>query len=377
MKKTVQYFSQIPNKRKRLFFNKSQLSKWNKQYPLLLQQNEVRSTCKKLHSGSRARFTDVDEELMQWVITRRSLEIPVLPAHIIAKACSINAGFAEIGRKTQESLIRRFMQRNNLSIRAVTHTGQIPQPDIHKYRIRFALKLNEKWDEGGIYHNISAKYFVNMDQSAIYYESRPRTTVHLKGEKTISIKSSSGSNHRATICLAVAMDGTKLPPFIIFKAQPGGRIESNISKYLPTGVYGCVQAKAWTDEEVMRLWAEYIWFPYIKDTNNSVLMLDDFKCHKQDSFTFIMNSVGTYIELIDGGYTSKVQPIDVGIAKPFKDSLREDYISWMSVIIDSIEVDQPFPCPSRLEIATWASKAWSKITPRSVTKTFEKIGFEI
>ena len=38
---------------------------------------------------------------------------------------------------------------------------------------------------------------------------------------------------------------------------------------------------------------------------------------------------GSAIDFIPAGYTSKLQTMDVGLNKPFKDYLREKYEEWM------------------------------------------------
>lgn len=51
--------------------------------------------------------------------------------------------------------------------------------------------------------------FVNMDEVAVCYESSLSTTVHERGDKTISIRCTASNAKRMTICVACAYDGTK------------------------------------------------------------------------------------------------------------------------------------------------------------------------
>ena len=86
--------------------------------------------------------------------------------------------------------------------------------------------------------------FVNMDETNIEFNCKPTQTVHRRGEKTISIRIGGSTSLRATLCVSIAMDGTKLPLFIIFKGQSGGRIARDLHNILPAGVHGCVQKKS-------------------------------------------------------------------------------------------------------------------------------------
>lgn len=72
------------------------------------------------------------------------------------------------------------------------------------------------------------RLFVNMDQTAIYFDQKIRKTVHKKGEKTISIRAGTGGSKRVTLCVTAAFDGTKLPLFVIYKARPGRAVERSL-----------------------------------------------------------------------------------------------------------------------------------------------------
>ena len=78
------------------------------------------------------------------------------------------------------------------------------------------------------------------------------------------------------------------------------------------------------DEDLME-YLEYIQQPYVEETagrfdlpdHNALLTLDSFKAHTTDNIKKIMEH-GTVHFVIPGGYTSKLQPLDVSINKPFK-----------------------------------------------------------
>ena len=82
------------------------------------------------------------------------------------------------------------------------------------------------------------------------------------------------------------------------------------------------------DERVGKLWIEKIWKPYINGSIASFLLLDEFKCHMQGSFVRSINDFGTEVGFIPGGYTSLLQPCDVGINKPLKNKFDDLYMNW-------------------------------------------------
>lgn len=94
----------------------------------------------------------------------------------------------------------------------------------------------------------------------------------------------------------------------------------------------CVQPNAWTDERVALLWVDKIIAPYIKTASLGVvscLFLDNYKCHYQGSIAADIKNLGVEWDIIPGGCTGFVQPIDVGIGKPFNHRIRTWLEEWL------------------------------------------------
>jgi len=60
-----------------------------------------------------------------------------------------------------------------------------------------------------------------------------------------------------------------------------------------------------------------------------MLVLDAFKGHVTDSVKDQVHKMKTELIVIPGGMTSMLQPMDVSINKPFKDRLRQQYLTWI------------------------------------------------
>ena len=74
----------------------------------------------------------------------------------------------------------------------------------------------------------------------------PRSTLEQQGSRTVNVRTSSASTMRVTVAVCVTAAGNVLPPFLIFKGKPNGRIEQEFSTY-PQGAVYAVQDQAWMD----------------------------------------------------------------------------------------------------------------------------------
>ena len=135
----------------------------------------------------------------------------------------------------------------------------------------------------------NSKYFLNMDETAVYVNCVRNRTVHPKGEKTVSIIVGGLSSMRFTLSATITIDGSKLPLLVIFKGTPVGSVERSLSSKLPAGIMSCVQSKAWIDNRTMTIRYNSVIKPYIAGYNGSTgLLLDNFKCHHNENFTSLL-----------------------------------------------------------------------------------------
>ena len=86
-------------------------------------------------------------------------------------------------------------------------------------------------------NDIPRSLFVNMDETAIYFDTPHHTIVNVRGVKTVSVRRGSSIIQRCTLCITVAADGAKLPLFFIFKSLPNGKIAKNLHQILTSGMH--------------------------------------------------------------------------------------------------------------------------------------------
>lgn len=353
----------------------SQVRKWIKTMDELRVAVSRNPRARTLNTGPRVIKKAVEDEVYDWIIDLRQKDLPVTTLLIISKALAVDSAFHGGSIPALWSWIYPFLHRRSLSIRRVTHEGQKLSGHLASVQRDFVACVMERFGCDGTLSRVTPSGFVNMDETAVFFETKTNQTVNPIGDRTIAIRCSNSNAKRMTICVACASDGTKLPLMFVLKGKPDGRIERSLCDELPEGTFGCCGDKGWMDERSCRLWFEKIWLPQVSTKEESLLLLDEFKCHMQKVFVNKLADAGSEVEFIPGGYTSVLQPCDVGINRPFKKHIREQYTRWAVENLKDVERSANVPVPSRKDVCLWAKQAWDAISPDSIRRTFARIGY--
>ena len=371
---------------RRFNISPSQLRIWLKQKPLIEWKYKIMKHSKSLHNGPPPSGLWFEGELLAWVNALRLKDVPISSKLIVTKILSIDPLFLTVPKENRLQYVYRFMRRHCFTFRRATHRGPKLSSSRETVLAQFSAQLTRGLSIRGAMSDVTAARFVNMDQTAIYFEPKLNTTLSERGLRTVSIRCSGSNQHRLSAFLSVSADGRKLAPFLVFKAAPNGHIERRLDDILPENCFGCCQRKGWADERSMDIWLQKVWKPYLVETMDddapivnkkatSALLLDDFKCHTQASFGHRLEQLSTHRIIITPGYTGVLQPCDVGIIKPLKTSMEEKYLLWASEMFLHLNNDESLPIPSRTLIAKWLCEAWEdSITPQIIINTFRKIG---
>ena len=214
--------------------------------------------------------------------------------------------------------------------------------------------------------NRDKRFIINMDQTPYNIKDTDSRTLDEKGTKTVTAKSVKTSVGRVACSLAVCADGTKLRPFLICKGKPGGSIEREFDNSDPDEPCCVAQENAWTDERAMLLWVDNVLKPCVSNVPKGVvphLFLDKHTCHCQGSVAKAMEDLGVEWDIIPGGCAGLVQPIDVGIGKPFKNRMRRRGEEWTVDLFDQgVNCDTGVPTKTtRGLIRKWAKESWATI----------------
>ena len=228
---------------------------------------------------------------------------------------------------TLRNRLYRWMKSEHIVQRQVTRVAQNTRHD-QDVIDDFVSYVNEQIACLGV----PGSHIVNIDKTNIDFDMVSGITLANRGSRTVSVKKS-GSNGRCTVLLGVTLSGEKLPPLIIFKGKPNGRIcrewTGPSSPYPRSGVYA-VQHNAWIDRSVFMMWIEKVWKQFCIGKESTYLLMDKCSVHMCGECVQQIQSYGTDVEFITGGYTGKLQVLDVGINRPFKAFVREQYEQFMS-----------------------------------------------
>ena len=256
------------------------------------------------------------------------------------------------------------MDQFGFSIRRRTTIAQKLPEDYEEKLIKFQRYVLAKRKE----HDFDLKYIGNANQTPLTYDIVTNSTVSDRGVKSVPIMSSGHDKDRFTVMLACLGDGTKLPPYVVFKRKT---LQKNLN-FLKEVVVRC-QAKGWMDEPLVQNWLRTIWSKVGGLIRwKSMLVWDSFRAHLSKPVRSTLRSISTECVVIPGDMTSMLQPLDVSINKPFKDRMQAKWQDWMLAGQHSFTAGGRI-CKGGLdEICRWISDAWDDIPPEMIAKSFRK-----
>ena len=319
------------------------------------------------HSGAGRPLTyplEVEEDILSWLLELRDLHILVSILTLQEKAKRVvrphNPTF-----NASRGWVEKFFMRHRLSLLSRTSISQ-------KLPKQLEGSITKFYEDAGRYMRIG-KYprslVANMDETPAFFDMIPAKSICKTGSRECIVRTSGSEKKYVTVVLSATADGTMLPPMLIFK----GKTDKTIKKLrIPEGFIVKMKEKPWMDEGLMEVWVEEIWLKYVREVSkqvgfdNSLLTFDAFSAHKTDDVQSKLVENKSDILMIPPGCTSKCQPKDVCIKKPFKAILRKCWVNYISKIIEQMPATTPddfkLPPPSRQDMVDWVEEAYKLIS---------------
>eukprot|EP00475_Leptophrys_vorax_P040645 TRINITY_DN756_c0_g1_i5.p1 TRINITY_DN756_c0_g1~~TRINITY_DN756_c0_g1_i5.p1 ORF type:complete len:131 (-),score=23.46 TRINITY_DN756_c0_g1_i5:981-1373(-) len=77
-----------------------------------------------IHTGMVPKFVHIEDQLLEFIDVRRDHDLPASFNMLKALACSLDRRFRSNSKAAKHSYLQRFLKRNRISLRVVTHVGQ-------------------------------------------------------------------------------------------------------------------------------------------------------------------------------------------------------------------------------------------------------------
>ena len=107
---------------------------------------------------------------------------------------------------------QNWKQQHSVSFRVKTTLAQPLQEDMEEKIVKFHCFIIAARQRAG--YPLSRIY--NMDETPMCFELPLTRSLEFTGSRTVPVKTC-GAENGASLTLAIAVDGTKLPPKVIFK----------------------------------------------------------------------------------------------------------------------------------------------------------------
>ena len=146
--------------------------------------------------------------------------MPISINMVILRAAQLDDRFRQKKMQTKYSIVRRILRSHSIVIRSKTHQAQQHPKEMVDEAKHFVSRITPLLASP----NRDQRYIINMDQTPVFFSMVPNKTLNVAGERSINVRTSTGSTMRLTCAVTVSAAGDILRPFIVFKGKRDGRI---------------------------------------------------------------------------------------------------------------------------------------------------------
>ena len=361
--------------------DRKNIRRWRNQKNDLIEAENKKK--KKLPGGGRKSYLNIDEEskIINWIKENRNLGIEISSHSVLLFIQKLKPVFANKKYHTQKELIYRFLHRNGFSFRRPSHIGQPLPSNYSDLFLTFQKKVILSKKNLNIDKN-SLDRIINVDETPLYMEMPPNTTIEKKGTNNIEISTFGGEKVRISLILGVSGNGYKLPPVLIFKPKKYGRLEKTLNELelvKQKKIYVYCQENAWSDYDIFKKWIDEIYLNYQDNIikNTCLLILDKAPSHCCSAILEHLNNKNIKSIFIPGRLTRKLQPVDVTVNKPFKDLIKKNFAQYEIDNNNNIITNHHAKVDRKI-ILDWVHDIWyNKIEPKIIINGFKKIGITV
>ena len=125
----------------------------------------------------------------------------------------------------------------------------------------------------------------------------------------------------------------------------------------------------------MLKWVKNVLLDYTKKVH-TLLVFDAFHPHQHETVIDALRQGNVQTSIIPPGCTSKVQPVDVSLNKPFKAILKHKWEEYMQDMAEKEGAHQKVPTPTKQSVVEWVIEANDYLASNAamVSKSFKVCG---
>ena len=224
--------------------------------------------------------------------------------------------------------------------------------------------------------DIPAPLIVNSDQTGVVYGPGSKLTWAPQGSKQVSLIGAD-EKRAFTALLSINANGYALPVQAIFEGLTDKSCPSPAAAHyadcLEAGFHFVPSEKKgnhWSNQRTMQRFVNEILAPYfdtqkthisLPQTQKSLWIIDVWSVHRSNEFLGWMqdNHPTILIDFVPGGCTGVSQPLDVGINRPFKQSIKVSYhADLVDDFLGQMKRNQGLEFDSRIGPLRDASVSW-------------------
>ena len=330
---------------------------------------------KRMEGAGRKPFSEtLDAAVLEWIHERRGNCLPVSRKLIMKKATLIHGEMVGRNELTEDfkasvGWLRHFMKRYGLSLRRKTSMAQKDPDQVIDKLVAFILHVRRV----AMKQPFKASDNIAMDETPIWADMVSNTTVDVTGGKTVTVKTTGHEKSRVSVCLAAKADGTKLPPFIVFK---GAKREVAALDKEFKGCHIASSPNAWMNTELTHEWINKVLGTF--SFTQRYLVWDSYECHIEDSVKSSLKAKKIDVSIIPGGCTKYIQAPDMSWNKPFKAYATEMYDKWLAEEgIKQFTAAGNLKAPPRRTIVQWILQAWEQISSETIKTSFKSCALNL
>lgn len=332
---------------------------------------------------------DAERMLVLWINALRDEGVPASSLMLHIKALDIACEFAVSVKHLLASWLwqQLFLRRHSFTFRRRTRCSQI-QPQITDEVMHATnTKINKLMARYGV------DIVYNADQTAVFFEYIPESTLAPKGKKTVWVRSAGKEKERVTVMLLGDSHGAKFTPFVVVKMQPS-RVPNVLAenqerrngfgiktwKEIQAAQYANdlqihANGRGWWTGDLRCQFLQYHFGGRTDKSDPLLLLWDDFAGHWTEAVRRCAESLNVVLVPVPPGFTSVYQPTDISWNYPLKTRLRKHWLSLVSKQILSKDNAKPFKlrAPTRVDIMGWIGEAWSGLSASTAASGFHSV----